>query len=427
MDETAENSHSIDIPLLDGANESNELKPEGHLSTLGCTSFWKTCFHGVNSLSGVGILSVPYALSSGGWLSLFLLLIIACSTLYTGFLIQRCMDLETTIRTFPDMGQRAFGAKGRTLVSIIMNAELYLVATGFLIIEGDNLSNLFPDVGFAIGGFNIGARQSFVIMVGLIILPTVWLNNMNILSYVSASGVVASVVLLCSILWTGAFDGIGFHEKGRLVGWSGIPTAASLYAFCYCSHPVFPTLYTSMRNRRHFPKVLLLCFFFCTLTYALMAILGYLMFGSKVHSQITLDLSTNKISSKVAIYTTLVNPIAKYALMVTPIVDAIENRLLSGHKKRSDSLLIRTCLVFSTVIIAVAIPFFGQLMSLVGAFLSITASVILPSLCFLKISGTHQRFNLELLIITGIVLMGTAIMITGTYTSLLELIINFAI
>jgi vesicular inhibitory amino acid transporter len=53
-----------------------------------------------------------------------------------------------------------------------------------------------------------------------------------------------------------------------------------------------------------------------------MAVFGYLMFGSNVQSQITLNLPIEKLSSRVAIYTTLVNPIAKYALMVTPIVNA---------------------------------------------------------------------------------------------------------
>lgn len=372
------------------------------------------------------MLSVPYALSSGGWLSLIILLIIACSTLYTGLLIQRCMDMDSNIRSYPDIGDRAFGIRGRAIVSVLMNTELYMVATGFLILEGDNLYNLLPNMEFQIGGFTIGGRQGFVIIVSLVILPTVWLNNMSILSYISASGVLASIVLLCSIFWTGAFDGIGFKETGTLLNWNGIPTAVSLYAFCYCAHPVFPTLYTSMRNRRQFSKVLVLCFFLCTVIYALMAILGYLMFGSRVLSQVTLNLPTDKISGKVAIYTTLVNPIAKYALMVVPIVTAIENRLISYcSKKRPFSLFIRTTLVLTTVIVALSIPLFAYLMSLVGAFLSISASVMIPCLCYLKISGIHRSLNFELLVIAGILLMGVSVMITGTYTALVEIIGHF--
>lgn len=206
-------------------------------------------------LSGVGILSIPYALSSGGWLSLILLFVIAIAAFYSSLLIQRCMDVDSNIRTYPDIGERAFGNIGRILVSIFMYTELYLVATGFLILEGDNLQNLFPNMGIELAGFRLGGRESFVIIVALVILPSVCLDNLSILSYISASGVLASAIILVSIFWVGAFDGVGFHEKGTTVNWYGIPTAVSLYAFCYCAHPVFPTLYTSMQSKRQFSNV----------------------------------------------------------------------------------------------------------------------------------------------------------------------------
>ncbi|CAI9763249.1 unnamed protein product [Fraxinus pennsylvanica] len=334
MNPEPDNGYPITLPLLDGVCEKGLDSTHHSHAIPGSTSFFKTCFNGLNALSGVGILSVPYALASGGWLSLILLFVIASLTFYTGLLIQRCMDMDPNIRSYPDIGYLAFGFKGRAFVSITMNLELYLVAIGFLILEGDNLHNIFPNMDFEIAGLVIGGRQGFVIIVGLIILPTVWLNNMSILSYISASGVLASFILLASMLCAGAFDGIGFHEKGTLLNLKGIPTAVSLYSFCYCAHPVFPTLYTSMRNQKKFSKVLLICFLVCTISYASMAVLAYLMFGSKVQSQVTLNLPTNKISSKVAIYTTLVNPIAKYALMVTPIVRAAENRFQSFHNRR---------------------------------------------------------------------------------------------
>ena len=52
------------------------------------------------------------------------------------------------------------------------------------------------------------------------------------------------------------------------------------------------------------------------------------MFGRDVQPQVTLNLPTSQVSSKIAIYTTLVGPIAKYALLlVMPIANAIESRL----------------------------------------------------------------------------------------------------
>ncbi|ONI19246.1 hypothetical protein PRUPE_3G267100 [Prunus persica] len=428
MDESPDES-SLTLPLIldeeqhePASNKVEEVESNFHHESTATTSFLKTFFNGLNALSGVGILSVPYALSSGGWLSLILLFAIAASCFYTGLLIKRCMDMDSDIRTYPDIGERAFGNKGRIWLSVVMNIELYLVATGFLILEGDNLHNIFPGVELEVAGLRIGGKHCFIVVVALIILPTVWLDNLSLLSYVSASGVLASAIILGSILWIGSFDGIGFHQAGSPVNWNGIPTAVSLYAFCYCAHPVFPTLYTSMKNKHQFSNVLLLCFILCTVSYASMAVFGYLMFGSTVQSQITLNLPTRNISSKVAIFTTLVNPISKYALMVTPIVNAAKKKFPSHYSKRFIGLLASTTLVISTVIVALAIPFFAYLMSLVGAFLSVTGSIVFPCFCYLKLSGNYRRFGCEVLIIGCILLLSAAIIVFGTYTALVEII-----
>lgn len=99
-----------------------------------------------------------------------------------------------------------------------------------------------------------------------------------------------------------------------------------------------------------------------------MAIVGYLMFSLEVQSHITLSLSTKSFSSKVAIFTALVNPIAKYPSLLKPIVDTIETHFQTYGQRRSYSLLVKTILVGISATIAVALPYFGYLMSLIGAF-----------------------------------------------------------
>jgi len=164
--------------------------------------------------------------------------------------------MDPLLRTYPDIGYKAFGNTGRVIVSIFMNLELYLVATSFLILEGDNLNKLFSNVGIDFMGIEFGGKQMFIVLVALIILPSVWLDDMRILSYISASGVFASGLILASIFWVGAFDGVGFkNQDSKILRFNGVTTSVSLYMFCYCAHPVFPTLYTSMKNKRQFSNV----------------------------------------------------------------------------------------------------------------------------------------------------------------------------
>lgn len=171
---------------------------------------------------------------------------------YTGLLIKRCMEADLRIRTYPDIGERAFGKTGRTIISVFMFAELYLVVTGFLILEGDNLHNLVPNLNLST---YVGGKECFVLIVALIVLPSVYMDDLSILSYISATGIFASIVIMVSVLSIGAFKGVGFHGKGDVLIWSGIPTTISLYGFCYCAHPVLPSLYNSMKKKHQFSKV----------------------------------------------------------------------------------------------------------------------------------------------------------------------------
>ncbi|CAO2205360.1 unnamed protein product [Urochloa humidicola] len=425
-----------DEPLL-GRSGAAARPPEKAAAAAGNgggdASFVQTCLNGLNALTGVGLLSVPYALSEGGWLSLALLVAVAAVCWYTGLLLQRCMAADpAAVRTFADIGERAFGRGGRLAVAGFMYAELYLVAVGYLIVDGDNLDKLFPGaaVGIPCGGgatLTLAGRRLFVVLVALAVAPTTWLRSLGVLAYVSATGVFASALIVLSVLWAGAVDGIGFSAPATaLLRPARLPTAFGLYTFCFCGHAVFPTLYTSMKEKRRFPKMLAICFVLCTLNYGSMAVLGYLMYGGGVKSQVTLNLPAAWASSKIAIFTTIVSPLSKYALVVTPIAMAVEEKIGRGGAAGAGtglavSVAVRTLLVASTVAVALAVPFFVYLMALVGSLLSVGACVLLPCVCYVRVFG-RPASGVEAAAIAAILVLGSMLVVTGTYSSLLQII-----
>ncbi|MED6175230.1 hypothetical protein PIB30_076477 [Stylosanthes scabra] len=423
--ENSSSSSSLSVPLLSdeqgyAKEENSNLIAVSHslLTTTANVSLSRTCFNVLNAIAGVGMLSVPYALASGGWLRITLLFAVAMVAFYSSILIKRCLDYNPNIRTYPDIGEQAFGKFGRIIVSVSMYLELYLCSTTLLIIEGDHLNDLFPNFGLGI----ISGKQLFVVLVAIIILPTVLLDDMSFLSYVSASGIFASLVIILSVLWVATIDGVGFHEKRDLLNWNGIPTAVSLYAVCYGGLPVFPTLYTSMANKQHFSKVLLVSFMLATIGNASIAIIGYLMFGPNTKSQVTLNLPIDEISSKIAVYTTVVNPITKYALFTTPITNALKDLLPTKYKnRRVFHMLISTLMLISNVIITLTVPLFGDVMSLIGAFLIVTSCILLPCLCYLKISGNYCKLGFETIAIAVIIVGAAAVGISGTCASLIDI------
>ncbi|XVF70066.1 hypothetical protein PTKIN_Ptkin11bG0131600 [Pterospermum kingtungense] len=330
------------------------------------------------------------------------------------------MKVNSLIRTYPDIGATAYGHRGRAILSLFLYLELYLVATEFLILEGDNIDKMFPIKEFNIAGQKIRGKKLFVLVASLIVLPTTWLNNLGILAYVSAGGVLISFLLVFCIFWVGAVDGVGFHERGKLLKWKGLSTTISMIAFSYAGHTCFPTLYTSMEDRRRFPKVLLICFIASTINYGSVAVLGYLMYGEHLKSQVTLNLPVEKVSARIAIYTTTIIPLTKYALIMNPIATAIEEKALL-RSNRLLSIIIRTLLVISTAIVAITIPFFDYVMAFIGSFLVVTMSIILPCLCYLKINGDTQNLLGKILIIF-ILVFASFIAVVGTFTSVKQIV-----
>lgn len=73
---------------------------------------------GINVLCGIGTLAVPYAVHEGGWLSLLLLLLFCIISFYTGILLQRCLEGSPGLKTYPDIGQAAFGVSGRLVIAV---------------------------------------------------------------------------------------------------------------------------------------------------------------------------------------------------------------------------------------------------------------------------------------------------------------------
>ncbi|XP_062202115.1 amino acid transporter AVT1I-like [Phragmites australis] len=394
----------------------------------GASSFSRSCLNLSNVISGVGMLSVPYALAQGGWLSLALFALVGAVCYYTGELIARCMRADgDAVKSYPDIGQLAFGRPGRKAIGAVMYAELYLVAISFLILEGDSLNKLLPGASVGLpGGYVFRGKQLFTLVAAVVILPTTWLRDLSVLAYVSAVGLVSSAALTASLVWAGVAEH-GLHAKGgNVVNLAGLPTSLSLYFVCFAGHGVFPTVYSSMRNKGDFTKVLLVSSVLCSLNYALTAVLGYLIYGDDVQSLVTLNLPSGKVYTRIAILTTLITPLAKYALVIQPVTTAIEEKLSLAGQRCLTRAVISTTVLVSTVVVACTVPFFGYLMSFIGSSLNVTVAVLFPCLSYLRIympRGGVRRA--EVAAIVGILVIGACVAVVGTYTSLHQIVSTF--
>ncbi|CAN1335821.1 Amino acid transporter AVT1C [Linum perenne] len=320
------------------------------------SSFGQAVLNGVNVLCGIGILSTPYAVKEGGWLGLGVLLVFALLSFYTGLLLRYCLDSQPGLETYPDIGQAAFGTTGRIAFAAC--------CVEYIILESDNLSALFPNAHLNIGGLELDPRHLFALLATLAVLPTVWLRDLSILSYISAGGVVATILVVICLFWGGLVEDVGIHSRGTFLNLGTLPVAIGLYGYCYQGHAVFPNIYSSMAKPNQYPSVLVVCFVTCTAMYVGVGIMGYTMFGEATQSQFTLNMPAQLLTSKIAVWTTVVNPFTKYALTMTPVAMSLEELIPANKRSYFLIISIRTLLVISTLVVAISVPFFGQYLSI---------------------------------------------------------------
>ncbi|XP_050214462.1 amino acid transporter AVT1D isoform X2 [Mercurialis annua] len=391
----------------------NELPPPTKQS-----SFAQAVLNGINILCGIGLLTTPYAVKEGGWLSLLVLFLFGVLCCYTGTLLKECLETSPQLTTYPDIAQAAFGFGGRLTISILLYFELYAACVEYVIMMSDNLSTLFPDTFMSFAGRNLNSHQIFPLIATIIVLPTVWLRDLSLLSYLSVGGVGATILMSVCLLWVGTVDKVGFHHNGIALDLAKLPFAVGIYSYGFSGHAVFPNIYSSMKDPSAFTSVLIISFIFCWFMYTGVAICGFLMFGDTIKSQFTLNMPTQLVASKIATWTAVVNPLTKYALTITPVALSLEELMPSSNRFKycNASLIIRTSLVISTLVVAQTFPFFGFVMAFVGSSLAMLAAVIFPCACYLRIlRGRLTKFQVAACIFTISVGLLTACF--GTYSS----------
>lgn len=376
-----------------------------------------------NTLIGAGVLGLPYALKNAGWAGILVML---CATAITCFtakaLIWSFLALNAsrkpgspTIESYDALAEAALGAAGGATMKVLTILECYGLGICYIVLHTTNWPALFslPAYEPIVAGLN--ARTVATLVVSVLVLPTLlvrstYLSSLSIVGLTSTCAMFLVAVVAPLMAHLPADDGSSCPAVGTasaaestatmgrtIFEPSGLGIATGISLFAFSGHATFPELYCSMApaERPHFFKACDLGFLFAGGFYATFAAIGYFFYGECAADTLTLNLMhASPVLGSIATLLVLTSSFVTFSVVCVPVVrilgeafhisngaddaDASSSRPGLMQPLSAAQFSLRLGLVAVAFVVAVAVPNFGFVVSLMGAFTTMLVSFILP-------------------------------------------------
>ncbi|CAK5278331.1 unnamed protein product [Mycena citricolor] len=267
----------------------------------GQSTFGQTLFNSIAILLGIGMLSEPLAFAYAGWgMGTVLVVFYGFISCYTAKILARIILSDPRLRSYADIGRKAFGPKSTVFISILFCLELFAVSVILVTLYADSLNSLIPR-------YSSNTYKLWGVFLVLLVI-VVFLDGVT---KAEAPG----------SLWEPADTSFGIDNYSRL----GV--AFGLFMAGFSGHAVIPSLARDMMDPSEFDKMINWAFLVATSIYTLIAWAGYRMFGNSVSEEISMDLLAtpgyNVVLNQAALWMLVVSPLSKFALNTQPLNTAI--------------------------------------------------------------------------------------------------------
>ncbi|KAJ2918943.1 hypothetical protein MD484_g1378, partial [Candolleomyces efflorescens] len=415
---------------------SNLSHKTAHYTYVGRSTYGQTLFNSIAILLGIGMLSEPLAFAYSGWIMGSVITIVyAYISCYTAKILARMILSDPRLRSYSDIGRKAFGPRATLFISLMFCLELFAVTVILVTLYGDSIHTILP----------YASADTYKLCVLVVLIPTVFLP-LSLLSYTSILGILSSVTLVIVIFVDGftkkvapgslldpAATDAGVKDLNKL----GI--AFGLFMAGFSGHPVIPSLARDMIDPSQFDNMINWAFGIASFIYAAIGGAGYLMFGNDVHDEISIDLlitpGYSSLVNQVCLWLLVISPISKFGLNAQPLNTTLEILLgldttpisspeelaakpdgLSSispqgshvQLKKALAIIQRIVVTVLSVSVSIAIPEFSSMMAFLGSFTAFMLSIVGPVLAKVMIEGRCGVFD------GSLVALGIGMAVWGT-------------
>ncbi|XP_044489408.1 amino acid transporter AVT3C-like [Mangifera indica] len=373
------------------------------------------------AIVGAGVLGLPYAFKRTGWLiSLLLIFGVAALTYYCMMLLvytRRKLESFSNgfakINSFGDLGFAVCGSIGRFLVDVMIILSQVGFCIGYLIFISNSLFNLLDRkslLGLSAKGFYIW--MCFPFQLGL--------NSIATLTHLAPLSIFADIVDLGAMGVVMVEDVVVLAKHRPEVqafgGWSMLFYGMGVVLYTFEGVGLILPLESEAEDKDKFGRTLGLSMAFIALMYGGFGALGYIAFGDATKDIITANMGPGFLTALVNIGLSI-NLFFTFPLSMNPVYEVVERRYCGGEY----CLWMRWVLVFLVCMVALFVPNFADFMSLVGSSVCVGLAFVLPALFHFLVFKEEMETK-EWVLDIGIVVLGIALAISGTWYSSKEIL-----
>ncbi|KAG2350551.1 hypothetical protein BDR05DRAFT_954654 [Suillus weaverae] len=385
----------------------------------GQSTYGQTLFNSIAILLGVGMLSEPLAFAYAGWIGgTALIVFMGFLNCYTAKILAGIILEDPRLRSYADIGRKAFGPKSTALTTIMFCLELFAVSVAFVTLAADSMHEVMP--AYSSNTFKIA---SIVVLVPLVLLP------LSILSYASIFGICSTLLIILVIFIDGFSkpDAPGSLWSPAATSWGTGSTTELGIAFGllmagFSGHAVIPSLARDMVDPSQFDNMINWAFVVTTFIYGVIGYAGYLMFGRNVSDEISKDLMStpgyNSWMNELALWTLVSTPLTKFPLStrplnvileimlgidnLTPFQGVLKPQQLSTARRLLNRVIFiveRISVPVLSILVSILVPEFSSLMAFIGSFSAFMICAIGPISAKIALEGRCSLVDASLLTI----------------------------
>ncbi|KAJ8629303.1 hypothetical protein MRB53_022626 [Persea americana] len=413
--EASSSSYTLALP-----DETSPLLPKH--PTL--SSIPKTFANVFIAIVGAGVLGLPYTYMKTGWLAgLLMIFSVAGLTYYCMMLLvytRRRIEesggsTKSKITSFGDLGFAVCGPVGKFSVDAMIVLSQAGFCVSYVIFIANTLANVFNSVELS---QILGTSPKVVYIWGMFPFQ-LGLNSIPTLTHLAPLSIFADVVDIGAMGVVMVEDVMVFLKDRPVLeafgGFSALFYGLGVAVYAFEGIGMVLPLESETADKKNFGKVLGLSMGFISLMYGSFGALGYFAFGQETRDIITINLGNGLISGLVQMGL-CINLFFTFPLMMNPVHEVFERRFWGGRF----CLWLRWVVVLSVCLVALLVPNFADFLSLVGSSVCIVLGFVLPALFHLIVFKEDMDWK-GVSLDVGIVVLGAAFAVTGTYSSLMEI------